>query len=338
MLPVPSATARSASAGLEISVATNFPFRRCAVAAPASASVSAIITCAPSSWKRSAIPAPMPRAAPMISAILPARRPLMLLAKIRSPCRAMLPIVLPAGNGDLLRIKSGARRIWVEPRSSLQARRSNPSERQAPQRISCAIARSRSSTPRAGASGVTMRGVRHVQRVWRRRPRLDAYSVVLHVIDDPILAVGTDGELQLAGPAHDRIGAQVAEAVIPRPAAPARLICRWGDPSSRWPTSARARRQVQARRISAFRRGDGQTRDASRPRLAWPRAHAPRCGTSRDRALSSVRWTTRHGQGHGSPSSMLSSPSPVTCHGRSVTSPCKACGPLLAVNGYCAPS
>jgi hypothetical protein len=58
--------------------------------------------------------------------------------------------------------------------------------------------------------------VRHVQCVWRRRPRLDAHSVVFHVIDDSTLAVGADGKLQFAGPAHDGIGARVTEAVIPR--------------------------------------------------------------------------------------------------------------------------
>src|SRR5579862_6421185 len=33
-------------------------------------------------------------------------------------------------------------------------------------------------------------GIWHVQRVWGRRPRLDANSSVFHVIDDPIFAVG----------------------------------------------------------------------------------------------------------------------------------------------------
>ena len=122
--------------------------------------------------------------------------------------------------------------------------------------------------------------VRHVQRVWRRRPRLDAHSFVFQVIDDPILAVGTDNKLQFARPAHDGVGAQVTEAVIPRPRRGRGQFATRKASRVRSPTSAPAQRQVQARRPSPSRRGDGQTRDASQLRLAWPRAHAIRYGTS----------------------------------------------------------
>ena len=158
--------------------------------------------------------------------------------------------------------------------------------------------RSRSLTPLAASVGELSPGpghgrhergigrddarVRHVQRVWRRRPRFDADAGVFHVIDDPIFAVGADGEFEFARPAHDRVGAQVAESSNPKASAPARSIRRSAGPSSRWPTSAPAQRRVQARRSSAFRRGGGQTRDASRPPPAWARAHAARCGTSPD--------------------------------------------------------
>src|SRR5437868_5203331 len=64
-----SAAACSASGILEMSQVTKAAFpSRFSVSAPAWASVSAIITRAPSSTKRKAIPAPMPRAAPMMRA------------------------------------------------------------------------------------------------------------------------------------------------------------------------------------------------------------------------------------------------------------------------------
>ena len=50
--------------GLAMSAATNLPLRRSAIVAPATASVSAMTRRTPSSWKRSAMPVPMPRAGP----------------------------------------------------------------------------------------------------------------------------------------------------------------------------------------------------------------------------------------------------------------------------------
>ena len=104
-----------------------------------------------------------------------------------------------------------------------------------------------------------MRWIRHVQRIWGRRPRLDAHSVVFHVIDDPILAVGTDSQFQLARPAYDRVGAQLAEAVIPRPRRRRGQFAAGKAGRSRWPTSVPAQHQARARRISPFRQStDGK--------------------------------------------------------------------------------
>jgi hypothetical protein len=57
--------------------------------------------------------------------------------------------------------------------------------------------------------------VQHVQRIWRHRPPLDTHASVFHVIDDPIFAVGADGEFGFARPAYNRLRAQVTEAVVP---------------------------------------------------------------------------------------------------------------------------
>jgi hypothetical protein len=49
---------------------------------------------------------------------------------------------------------------------------------------------------------------RHVERVWRCRPRFDARAGLFHVIDDPIFAVGAEGEFEFARPADNGLRAQ----------------------------------------------------------------------------------------------------------------------------------